>query len=249
MKEARERAAQTNENPELAAHAAVIRRIVERIKLKDLVEIGRRLVESKKIVGHGGWAQWLEREFKWTDRTALNFMRVYEAAKSEKFSDLMDLNSDLNIPVSALYLLTRPNTPEEVRDKVLDDFKAGETITVNGVKDALKEAQEPGAKTGKPDGNETDKANKGNQKWFNSVRRIANDAIDAANFVDPDKSKLTEDQLADLRKVIEASKALLPTWLEGARALIKLHAFGKKLIAEPPAQPMTDPSVMAEAAE
>jgi hypothetical protein len=55
-----------------------------------------------RIAGHGNWLPWLEREFGWTDRTARNFMAVHEAAaKSEKFSDL-------NVPVSGLYLLAAP---------------------------------------------------------------------------------------------------------------------------------------------
>jgi len=32
---------------------------------------------NKAIAGHGNWYSWLEREFGWTDDTALNFMRVH----------------------------------------------------------------------------------------------------------------------------------------------------------------------------
>ena len=43
-----------------------------------MIEIGRRLTEMKKICGHGNWLQWLQREFGWTDRQALNYMRVHK---------------------------------------------------------------------------------------------------------------------------------------------------------------------------
>jgi hypothetical protein len=57
--------------------------------ISDAIEIGRRLKLCKEIVGHGRWLPWLDEQFGWTDRTALNFMRVHTlAAKSEKFSDL-----------------------------------------------------------------------------------------------------------------------------------------------------------------
>jgi hypothetical protein len=55
----------------------------------DVIEIGRRLGEMKKVCGHGNWLQWLQREFGWTNSHALNYIRVYELSlKSEKFSDL-----------------------------------------------------------------------------------------------------------------------------------------------------------------
>jgi hypothetical protein len=52
------------------------------------------------------WLPWLDREFGWDERTALNFMRVHQlVGKNEKFSDL-------SLPVSGLYLLAAPSTPE-----------------------------------------------------------------------------------------------------------------------------------------
>ena len=54
----------------LAEHAAEIRRLGKRV-VADVVEIGRHLSECKAICGHGNWLPWLEREFGWTDDTAL----------------------------------------------------------------------------------------------------------------------------------------------------------------------------------
>ena len=76
IKAARERAAQIGDNPVLAEHAAVIRRLGKRV-LVDTIEIGKRLTEAKKIVGHGKWAEWLNKEFGWSADTALNFMRIF----------------------------------------------------------------------------------------------------------------------------------------------------------------------------
>jgi hypothetical protein len=65
---------------------------------------------------------WLEREFEWTDRHALNFMRVYElTGKSENFSDL-------SLPVSGLYLLAAPSTPDEVQQEVIAHAVAGKVM-------------------------------------------------------------------------------------------------------------------------
>ena len=45
---------------------------------RGIIEIGFELIAAKKEVGHGGWADWLQKEFEWTDRTARRFMAVAE---------------------------------------------------------------------------------------------------------------------------------------------------------------------------
>jgi Protein of unknown function (DUF3102) len=79
----------------LADHAAAIRTLGKRV-VGDIVEIGRRLAECKRIAGHGNWLSWLEREFGWNTKTAERFMRVHEL--SDKFDNL----SNLDIGVSSL---------------------------------------------------------------------------------------------------------------------------------------------------
>src|SRR5262249_12572377 len=114
----------------LAEHAAAIRQLGKQT-VENVVEIGRRLVQCKELVGHGNWLPWLDREFGWDERTARNFMRAHElATKSEKFSDL-------NLPLSALYMLAAPSTPPEARDEVLARAEAGEKGTVAEVKTAI----------------------------------------------------------------------------------------------------------------
>jgi Protein of unknown function (DUF3102) len=124
-------------DPVLAKHAEVIRTLGQRV-VKDIVEIGRRLTESKKRVGHGKWAEWLETEFDWSEGTALNFMRVYELAENYKSKNFTDLSfADLIIAPSALYVLARPSTPNGVRDEMLERAAAGEKISHSAVQEAL----------------------------------------------------------------------------------------------------------------
>ena len=113
----------------LAAHADAIRAIGKRV-IADVIEIGERLTEAKKLVGHGGWLPWLDREFGWTEDTALNFMRCHELAKSRNFRDL-------SLPVSALYLISKPSTPDSARDAVLDLAAKGERVTHAQAKDIV----------------------------------------------------------------------------------------------------------------
>jgi hypothetical protein len=116
----------------LAEHAVAIRTLGKRM-IADVVEIGRRLTECQEIVGHGGWAAWLDANFSWSDRTARNFMHAFELAKSEKFSDL----SQVDLPISALYLLAAPSTPETARTEIVDRAKAGESFSVEDIKKAI----------------------------------------------------------------------------------------------------------------
>ncbi len=110
-------------DPIVAEHAEKIRCLGKRV-LAHVIEIGRRLTECKKRLGHGQWGTWLDREFRWSDRQALNFMRVYELveSKSENFAELQ-------ISVSALYLLAAPSTPPEVRDEIIERAERGEKLT------------------------------------------------------------------------------------------------------------------------
>ena len=45
----------------------------------NMCQIGKLLTEAKAMVGHGGWKQYLETEVSYSQSTANNFMRMYEA--------------------------------------------------------------------------------------------------------------------------------------------------------------------------
>jgi Protein of unknown function (DUF3102) len=132
-----------NRNPDdavLANHVRVIRELGRRV-YDDVIDIGGRLTECQKLVPHREWASWLKLEFGWSADTALNFMRVHELAKSRNFRAL-------NLPVSAIYLLAKPSTPNEARDEVeaLATAVAGEKVTVEAVKDIISKAKDTGRK-------------------------------------------------------------------------------------------------------
>jgi hypothetical protein len=136
---------------DVAPPAAVRKRYAKEIRHlrtrvgRDIIRIGYLLTDVKEhYCHHGEWLRWLEREFGWSDRTALNFMRVYEVSlKSENFSDL-------SLPISSLYLLAAPSTPEAVRQDVIDRVASGEELTHAQVKAAVDEAKAPKSKPHRP---------------------------------------------------------------------------------------------------
>src|SRR5258706_662123 len=60
----------------LAQNADAIRALGKRV-IGDVIEIGRRLSESKKLCGHGNWLPWLERELGWKEQNARDLMALY----------------------------------------------------------------------------------------------------------------------------------------------------------------------------
>ena len=113
--------------PLVAEHLQVIRSRGRRM-IEDAIEIGARLTECRRLIRRD-WIGWLDRELGFSDRAALDFMRVYHLAltRSENFSDL-------SLPVSGLYLLARPSTSEATRDDILGRASAGETISFAEIK-------------------------------------------------------------------------------------------------------------------
>lgn len=95
----------------------VIQQKTEEIKVlmrrtaQDVFDIGQKLSEIKTRLGHGHFGNWLKAEFDWSERTAQNFIRVYESFKSENVADL-------NFSQTALYVLAA--APEEARLEAIE---------------------------------------------------------------------------------------------------------------------------------
>jgi hypothetical protein len=97
---------------------------------QDIIDIGQKLIEVKARLGHGQFGSWLAAEFEWTDRTAARFIAV-----ASKFDNL----SDLNIAPSALYLLSAPSTPDDLRSGFIVHAENGNPVTHGMVKTALRD--------------------------------------------------------------------------------------------------------------
>jgi hypothetical protein len=126
----------------LAQHTDAIR-VEGKRTVESVINIGRHLSEAREQCDHGEWLPWLKREFGWTERHARNFMSVYELdGKSENISDL-------NIPVSGLYLLAAPSTPGEAKTEVIERAEKGEKFSVTEVKEVIDQHAAPDVKASK----------------------------------------------------------------------------------------------------
>ena len=82
--------------------------------LAGAIEIGRRLVEAKAMVGHGNWGTYLKEEVNFSQSTANNMMRLYEEYGTGQTTLFGNSQSFMNLdPTKALKLLS---IPEEERE-------------------------------------------------------------------------------------------------------------------------------------
>jgi hypothetical protein len=98
--------------------------------------IGEKLVQVRSQLENRQFNTWLKAEFGWSQRTAYNFINVYQA-----FPELANF-ARIDICISALYLLAAPSTPEDIRHHFLDCAIAGEKINYKEIQKAIKEAKQ-----------------------------------------------------------------------------------------------------------
>ncbi len=100
--------------------ATRIRALNARISF-NMILIGLELIAVKKALGHGEFGGWVKAEFGWSGRTARRFMQA-----AEVFGAKVDTVSVLD--PSALYLLSAPSTPDQVRKYALALLEGGRAL-------------------------------------------------------------------------------------------------------------------------
>lgn len=110
-----------------------------RITLLCGIEIGRRLVEAKEMLNHGEWLPWLKRETEFSERSAQNYMKVfnsYGAAQLGLFGPETNTQAFADLPITkALAMLSIPESERE-------DFAAevgAESLSVRELEEKVKE--------------------------------------------------------------------------------------------------------------
>jgi hypothetical protein len=142
--------AEDSDRPAFLAEKGDAIRVLAKSVTHDVVEIGRHLSEVKERFGRGenpAFLAWAEDTLGWGQASIYKFVNVFKMASEGNFTRGVKL-SDFNL--SSLYLLAAPSTPDEVRTEIFERVKAGETVSVAGVKDAI-----AGAKAGGPEHSKT----------------------------------------------------------------------------------------------
>ena len=121
----------------LRRSAEEVRTLVKRTA-ENIVSVGRHLSDAKKRLARGYWLPWLKKEFSWTDRTAENYIRVFEWYRRAEAKIEAELLQSFDI--TAIYELSGRLTPAAVTDKAIEKAKASVHVTKAVVKDLKSKA-------------------------------------------------------------------------------------------------------------
>lgn len=108
-------------------------RVAMRMTARSIIVIGERLIDVKRLLGHGQFMAWLDVEFEMAERTARNYMAVAETfGDSFKSATVAD-----SISAKALYMLSSGSTPESAREEAIQIAEAGEHVTATKAKQII----------------------------------------------------------------------------------------------------------------
>ncbi|MEO0770519.1 MAG: DUF3102 domain-containing protein [Cyanobacteria bacterium J06649_4] len=111
---------------------------------QDVWEIGQKLSDVRSRLKYGQFLTWIKAEFGWSQRTAYNFINVYETF-GDRFANL----AKVNIATSLLYQLASPSVPEELREQILRAAEQGDTMTAKELKATIQKRRLKSASTRK----------------------------------------------------------------------------------------------------
>lgn len=133
----------------IAAEINAIKDQTRNIVLYNSIEIGRKLVEAKEIVGHGEWANWLENSVDYSQRTANNLMKIFKEYGAAQITLLGDnLNSQTYANLSYSQALALLGLPTEEREEFVKENNL-EEMSTRELQEAIKEKQRLEAKVKK----------------------------------------------------------------------------------------------------
>ena len=114
----------------------VIEQQVAKAAIYGCIEIGKRLVEAKEMVGHGGWGKYLEEKVRYSQQWATNLMNLYReygGAQESLFESFANSQSFGKIDVTKHILLL-----SEEREQFATEHDAEKT-TVRELQAAIRE--------------------------------------------------------------------------------------------------------------
>lgn len=107
-------------------HAKAIKAMIGRMGFI-AEEVGRRLIDTKRLLPHGEFIPWVEKEFGWTARNAQDYMAA--ARLQADMQARGEMREPFAFGISVLRLIARSTTPEAAREEIIERDGAGEKIT------------------------------------------------------------------------------------------------------------------------
>lgn len=114
----------------IAGEINTIKRQARTYITNSCIEIGARLCEAKKLIGHGNWIAWLQESVDYSERTAQNLMKIYqkfgiEGSEGKLFGKELDPEQMKELTYTQMTALL----------KIHDDDERAEFIEANPVQE------------------------------------------------------------------------------------------------------------------
>ena len=138
---------------------------------QDVWEIGQKLSDVRSRLKYGQFLTWIKAEFGWSQRTAYNFINVYETF-GDRFANL----AKVNIATSLLYQLASPSVPEELREQILRAAEQGDTVTAKELQATIQQRRLKSAALRKEKKQAESKAKKSAKNQLETTKRTADGA-------------------------------------------------------------------------
>ena len=114
-----------------------------------IIELGKRLTEAKALLHHGEWGEWLENKVEFSQKTATDYMRIYEEYGMEQETllpggaNLQTISNLSYTKVLALLAVPREERAEFIEENDVENLSTRELSKVIRERDeALKKAEE-----------------------------------------------------------------------------------------------------------
>lgn len=98
-----------------------------------IIEVGKRLIEAKKQVAHGEWADWLSQNVNFSQQTANKFMKC-----AEQFSNYASIRNLNPTQMIALLALPEPETEDFIKQKEVEGNPV-EDMTIKTLRQEIKD--------------------------------------------------------------------------------------------------------------
>lgn len=126
----------SEENTRILFSAVKEIKACQRKTLINAVSIGKNLIKIKDVLWHGSYEKFIENEFGFSIRSALNYTRV-----ATSFGDFdEDVLSNLSPRVA--YQLASPNTDDSILEKAIAQIKEGKKVSQSDLNEWTNEKKE-----------------------------------------------------------------------------------------------------------
>lgn len=220
----------------------------QRVVLSYIIEIGRKLVEAKALVPHGEWGDWLKNRVDFSQRTATNYIKIFEEYGTQQISLFGNSQPIASLDYTkALALLA---VPRDERDSFIADNNV-EDMSKRELEDAIRQRNEAQKKAAEADRlkeqldiatakaskaeREADAAKERADSLIDELEQLKNSPVPAEKIeeikkeAEKDKKQAVKDAKEKAEKKKEAEQAEIKAQLEAAeRAKAEAEAEAKR---------------------